>query len=64
MNNIFKIVKSLEELGVLIYEATETVKHEMKKQEGRFFSIFSTFSQLNSASSNFLISKRYKWKRS
>ena len=63
MNNIFKIVKSLEQLGVLIYEVTETVKHEIRKQEGGFFSIFSTFSQLNSTTSNFLVSKIYKWKR-
>ena len=31
MNNIMKIVKSLE--TILIYGATQTVKHEMRKQE-------------------------------
>ena len=32
MNDIIKIIKSLEDSGVLI----ETVKHEIKKQESRF----------------------------
>ena len=36
MNNIIKIIKSLEDSGVLIDEVTETVKHEIKKQKGRF----------------------------
>ena len=36
MNDIIKIIKLLEELGVLIDGVTETVKHEIKKQEGRF----------------------------
>ena len=34
--NIIKIIKSLEVSGVLIDVVTETVKHEIKKQEGRF----------------------------
>ena len=34
--NIIKILKSLEDSGVLIDGVTETVKHEIKKQEGRF----------------------------
>ena len=33
--NIIKILKS-EDSGVLIDGVTETVKHEIKKQEGRF----------------------------
>ena len=37
MNDIIKIVKSLEDSGVLIDGITETVKHEIKKQESRFF---------------------------
>ena len=37
MNDIIKIIKSLEDSGILIDGATETVKHEIKKQEGRFF---------------------------
>ena len=36
MNDITKIIKSLEDLGVLIDGVTETVKHEIKKQEGGF----------------------------
>ena len=36
MNNINKIIKSLEDLGVLIDGVTETAKHEIKKQEDRF----------------------------
>ena len=36
MNDIIKIIKSLEDLGVLIDGITETIKHEIKKQEGRF----------------------------
>ena len=35
MNDIIKIRKSLEDLDVLIVEVPETVKHEIKKQEGR-----------------------------
>ena len=35
-NDIMKIIKSLEDLGVLIDGVTETVKHEIKKQEDRF----------------------------
>ena len=37
MNDIIKIIKSLEDSGVLIDGVTDTVKHEIKKQEGRFF---------------------------
>ena len=36
MNDIIKIIKSLEDSGVLIDGVTETVKHEEKKQEGKF----------------------------
>ena len=36
MNDIIKIIKSLEDLGVLIDGITEAIKHEIKKQEGRF----------------------------
>ena len=36
MNDIIKIIKSLEDLGVLIDLVTETVKHEIRKQEGGF----------------------------
>ena len=33
MDNIIKIVKSLEDLGILIHGVSETTKHEIKKQE-------------------------------
>ena len=36
MNDIIKIIKSLVDSGVLI---AETVKHEIKKQESRFFEL-------------------------
>ena len=36
MNDIIKIIKSLEDLGVLIDGVTETVKHEIKKTESGF----------------------------
>ena len=36
MNDVIKIIKSLEESSVLIYGVTETVKDEITKQEGEF----------------------------
>ena len=33
MDSIIKIVKSLEDLGLLIHGVSETTKHEIKKQE-------------------------------
>ena len=36
MNDIIKIIKSLEDSGVWIDGITETVKHKIKKQEGGF----------------------------
>ena len=36
MNDIIKILKSLEDSGVLINGVTETVKHEIKIQKGGF----------------------------
>ena len=33
MNDIIQIIKSLEDLGVLIDGVTETVKHEIKKED-------------------------------
>ena len=36
MNDIIKIIKSLEDSGALIDGVTETVKNETKKQEGGF----------------------------
>ena len=36
MNDIMKIVKSLEESGVLIKKVSETIKNEAKEQKGGF----------------------------
>ena len=36
MNGIIKIIKSLEDTGMLLDGVTDTVKHEIKQQEGRF----------------------------
>ena len=36
MNDIIKVIKSLEDSGVLIDGVNEVVKHEIKKQEGKF----------------------------
>ena len=36
MNDFIKMSKLLENSGVLIDGVTETVKHKMKKQEGKF----------------------------
>ena len=36
MNDIIKIIKSIDDLGVLIDEVTETVNDGIKKQEGGF----------------------------
>ena len=36
MNDIIKIIKSLEDLGVLSDEVTERVKYKIKKPKGRF----------------------------
>ena len=65
MNNIIKIIKPLEDLGVLIDGVTETVKHKIKKARRSIsWSFVSTFSRFNNATSNFFSSKRYKWERS
>ena len=37
MNDILKIIKSLEESGLLIKDIIETIKKEGKKQTGGFF---------------------------
>ena len=43
MDDIIKILQLLEKSGLLTDGATETVKHEMKKQEGRFLRAIMTF---------------------
>ena len=37
MNDIMKIIKSLEESGLLIKGVSETIKNEAKEQKGGFF---------------------------
>ena len=37
MDDIIKIVESLEKSGILIDDASETVKHETRKQEDGFW---------------------------
>ena len=39
MNDIIKIVKSLEDSGLLLKGVTETVQNEVKKQKGGFLSM-------------------------
>ena len=39
---IINIIKSLQDSVLLINGVTETVKHEIKKHEGKFFGIFLT----------------------
>ena len=60
MDDILKIITSLEALGASIDGVTETVKHEIKKT-GRWisWSFVSNFSRFISATSNFFRSKKY-----
>ena len=37
MNDIIKIIKSLEESGLLIEDVSETIKNEAKERKGGFF---------------------------
>ena len=39
INNIIKIVKSLEDSGLLLKGVTETVQNEVKEQKGGFLSM-------------------------
>ena len=39
MNDIIKIVKSLEDSGVLVKDISETIQHEAKEQKGGFLSM-------------------------
>ena len=39
MNDIVKIIKSLEESGLLIKSLSETIKNEGKEQKGRFLAM-------------------------
>ena len=40
MNDIVKVVKSLEDFGLLLKGVTETVQNEVKEQKGGFLSMF------------------------
>ena len=40
MNDIIKIVKSLEDSGLLLKAVTKTVQNEVKEQKGWFLSMF------------------------
>ena len=55
MNDIIKIIKSLEDFGVLIDGVTEKVKHEIKKKTRRriSWSFVSTFSRFISVTNDF-----------
>ena len=61
MNDVIKIIKSLEDSDELTDGVTKTVKHEIKKQEGQFLGAF--LPPLAASIVQSVIS-RYKWKRS
>ena len=42
MNDIIKIVKFLEDVGLLIKDVSEAVKNEVKKQIGGFLDAIAT----------------------
>ena len=64
INDITKIIKSLEDSNVLIDGITETVKHEIKNKKADFFLHFvSTFGCFFSTTSDFFSSRWYKLKR-
>ena len=47
MNNIMKIVKSLEDSGLLIKGVSETIKSEAKEQNGGFLDMLLGISSAN-----------------
>ena len=65
MNDMIKVIKSLEDMGVLVDGVTETVKHEIKKTRRRIsWRFVIAFSHFNSETSNFFCSsERYRYKR-
>ena len=65
MNDMIKVIKSLEDLGVLVDGVTEIVKHEIKKTRRRIsWRFVIAFSHFNSETSNFFCSsERYRYKR-
>ena len=64
MNDIIKIINSLEDSGVLIDRATERINHETKRQKGGFLGALLAPLTALCATSNFFSSKISKWKRS
>ena len=63
MNDIFKIIKSIEDLGVLINGVVEAVKYEIKKTRSQiYWSLVSTFSGFNKVTCDCFSGKLYKWK--
>ena len=60
MNDIIKIIKSLEYSGILIDGVTETVKHEIKTTGWISWSFVSTLIRFISAISNSFGSNRCK----
>ena len=61
MNDVIKIIKSLEDSGVLIDGVAETVRHTHTHTPTHTHTQISCFI---STTSNFLSSKSYKWKTS
>ena len=64
MKDVIRIIKLLEDSGILIDGATESVKDEIKKQEGGFLG--ALLAPLAASLVQPVISsveKRYKWKR-
>ena len=65
MNDITKIIKLLENSGVLIDAVTETVKNGIKRTKRKIsWRIVSTFSRFIRVTFDIFSSKSYKWKRS
>ena len=65
VNDIIKVIKSVQNSGVLIDGVTETGKHESKKQEGGFLGALSQSLAASVVQTcNFFSGKRYYWKRS
>ena len=59
MNDIIKILKSLEDSSVLIDWVTEAVKHEIKNKKVDFF--VSTFSPLGASISERVVRTAGRW---
>ena len=57
MNHIMKIVKSLEDTGLLIEGVTKTIKNKAKEQKGGFLAILLLSHLGTSLSENLLIGK-------